>query len=290
MDAATRVCLPFDPRSIPVLGDNPRAWVPGMKGSEKVETWMRRQTLAVVFTQAAATTDDLVSAAPATAVNLLSAGGPIGSVQAGDSGTGLGFPAGYVLTYQDSNMYPGGLFCQPKFEFVIVGISVRPKPLFRFTGSAVVRHSWMDAYEKQIQQMALEAIVLTFARNRETCSILMDNLPTYPTGFSNGAQGATAPNGDARVGEIRPLCVALPVGAESASASSATPDSKLTIGQRAITHAANATAPTNAQLTAADPLIAPFEFQFYGYCRCRNPNADACQPGGYVAPDAPTPG
>ena len=42
-------------------------------------------------------------------------------------------------------------------------------------------------------------------------------------------------------------------------------------------------ADTDAQLTAADSLIVPLEFQLYGYCRCRRVS-DVCEPGGYEPP------
>ena len=49
------------------------------------------------------------------------------------------------------------------------------------------------------------------------------------------------------------------------------------------TLAADAFADTDAQLTAADSLIVPLEFQLYGYCRCRRVS-DVCEPGGYEPP------
>lgn len=299
MDNSTVInntCLPFRAEDIPVMGDSLN-WNKGRIGAEKDLVAYRRQTFALQMTQAAVVADPLIwsgtfSELPtaATTINLLSYGGPVGSSIPGTAATFANLPTTMGnLTYDLSNLYPGGLMCQPEQEFVIVAIAVRPRPMFRFQGSTMVRWPWMDAYQAAIQQFLLENMTWEFHKNRETFQILGETGPHYTSPLSSGMPLVSSGNGEPLRGNLYPLCAGLPVAAESGTAIGAAPDASLNVSVRAFTHAADPFANTDSQCTTEDPLIVPVEVTFFGYCRAYcQPNY--CPPGQMNARGQQVPG
>lgn len=290
-DQTTQACFQFDPTKIPVLGDDTDLWKPGVMGAEKVLTSVRRTQFAVSFTQAAGVGSDLVAAAQT--INLLAFGGPVANLTGNANALATnGFPAALGnITYAQSNVYPNGLLCQPEYEFVILGMSVRPVSAFEIPVAAPVKtySPWIKAYQAAAQQAIIENSSATYQRNRETCQVLLENLAQYPSNFSSGQPLVSSQNGEPLKGNVIPLCAGLPVAAESGTAIGAGPNAQFNMTTGAITLANDAFNQPKVQLIPTAPLVVPMEVIWFGYCRDYCPPTN-CLPGGGRRPRAQTPG
>ncbi|HVY65884.1 MAG TPA: hypothetical protein VHH11_13765 [Gammaproteobacteria bacterium] len=279
LDAQQASCLPFDPARIPVLGDpdSYSIYQPGVVGSEKALTGFRRQVFAVQFTQAAAAVDPILvkpttTSGPAQSiVNVWSYGSPVSQGDPTNPATAANFPVTYnggVIGYQDSNFYIGGLMCQPNAMFVSIAISVRVMQAFRVTGPSGYkrREQWMDSYQAAIQQQILDNTVWTYKRNRETTTVLGENLSKYTSAYSSGQPLASSQNGEPLKGNIYPLCEGITSAAEAATSQGATPYATLNMITNQFAVSPSAFAPVSSRLTDADPLVVPVEVIFFGYC------------------------
>lgn len=285
MDLGVKACLPVEiPDNFMVLGDDLQAWQPGTYGAEKVLDSVRYTTVAVQGTQSGVGAD--IAFAPtngsSASLNLLYAGGPVGTNNPGGAPVNLGFPAaafGGALGYERSNFYPGGLMCQVGLEFIIVAIAARPKALYRMVAGAIVKERWTEAYQAAAQQLVLDNAILTYQRNLQTCQVFVSSLAHYPTNLSSGMPLVSSQNGEPIRGNVTPLCAGLPVGAAQGTPLNSQPDSTLNFTMRNFTLGLDPFNQPPAQLTSTTPLIVEIELNFYGWCRSYCPPSN-CPPGG----------
>lgn len=237
---------------------------PGQRGYEKSNSPWRRQTFAAQATQAGVGADFTVTINGGTAgIVDLFAGGSQSGTSPGDAATVEGFPVGYgVLTRAETNLYPGGMLCQPEEEFVVRSISARAKPIFELSGATKVYGEWLKGYQAQLQQAVLENCFLTFQYKRETCALDMEILVNYRTSFSSGMQGGatSSQNGETLKGNIDALLKGLPVGSEGGNRANA----QLNVNMVSFTERLDAFDPPPSQPAT---IIVATEIVMYGNCR-----------------------
>lgn len=246
----------------------------GTRGYEKSNTPWRRQMISVKFDQTNAGQDFVATitglsqaATPAATpgvINVFGGGSPSGTYPGDDPRT-IGLTATYnggQIPRDLSNLYPGGMLCQPDEEFVVRSIGARVKGLFALTGVTTpkIYGAWLQGYQAQVQSTILENIYLTFQFNRETCALDMEILANYPTSFSSGDFANSSQNGEALRGNSYLLCKALPVGSEGGNKANA----QLNANMATYTELLDVANPPPDGTTV---FYAGVELQFYGNCR-----------------------
>jgi len=195
---------------------------------------------------------------------------------AGDAGTLLGFTAADgVLTYADSDLYPGGLLCQPSLEFILRAISVRPKGVYTVTAGGVRTFGdWLRSRQDQLQSMALEHIALQVQPRRATCRVDLETLSHYPTEFASGMPANTSRNGLDFKGNVAVLRKAVPIAAEDSTHNQ---DQIFAVLFKPLQQLLDV-APPPPESEVGAQIVIPIEVILYGCCRDYCP-PDNCPPG-----------
>lgn len=248
----------------------------GTRGYEKSNSPWRRQTIFAKFNQDGGAGGDFIAtitglsqaATPATTagvINVFGGGSPSGTYPGDDPRT-IGLTTGYnggQIPRDLSNLYPGGMLCQPDEEYVVRSIGARVKGIFSLTTNTVtpkIYGAWHQGYQAQVQSEVLENIFLTFQFNRETCALDMEILANYPTSFSSGDFNNSSQNGEALRGNSYLLCKALPVGSEGGNKANA----QLNANMATFTELLDVANPPPTGITQ---FYVGVELQFYGNCR-----------------------